>query len=66
MVEQRGLIKRVTLATRDRARFLDIRDLVAGCDERGLFSVAFHPDYASNRRFFVNYTRNDGDVVVAR
>ena len=66
VVEQRGMIKRVEFGTRDRSTFLDIRGRVACCGERGLFSVAFHPDYAQNRRFFVNYTRNDGDVVVAR
>ena len=66
VVEQRGVIKRVEFGTRDRTTFLDVRGLVACCGERGLLSVAFHPDYAQNRRFFVNYTRNDGDVVVAR
>lgn len=66
VVEQRGVIKRVEFGTRDRTTFLDIRGLVSCCGERGLFSVAFHPDYAQNRRFFVNYTRTDGDVVVAR
>ena len=66
VVEQRGVIKRLEFGTRDRTIFLDIRGLVSCCVERGLFSVAFHPAYAQNRRFFVNYTRNDGDVVVAR
>jgi glucose/arabinose dehydrogenase len=48
--------------------FLDIRDLVQCCGERGLLGLAFHPDYASNRYFFVYYTANagDGDIVVAR
>lgn len=50
--------------------FLDIRDRVrvAGFDagEQGLLSFALHPDFASNGRFFVTYTGNDGDSVVAR
>ena len=66
IVEQRGVIKRYTFGSGERTTFLDIRGRVGCCGERGLLSVAFHPDYAQNRRFFVNYTRNDGDVVVAR
>jgi glucose/arabinose dehydrogenase len=46
--------------------FLDIRSLVLCCNERGLLSVAFHPQYASNGFFFVDYTRFDGDIVIAR
>jgi glucose/arabinose dehydrogenase len=46
--------------------FLDIRALVQAGGERGLLSVAFHPDYAQNGFFFVNYTDTRGDTVVAR
>jgi glucose/arabinose dehydrogenase len=46
--------------------FLDIRSKVSCCGERGLLSVAFHPNYASNGFFFVNYTNIAGHTVVAR
>ncbi len=46
--------------------FLDITQLVLNGGERGLLSVAFHPHYAQNGRFFINYTNNNGDTVVAR
>ncbi len=46
-------------------RFLDIRDEVTFRGERGLLGLAFHPDYESNDRFFVNYINNSGDTVVA-
>jgi glucose/arabinose dehydrogenase len=39
---------------------------VSCCGERGLLSIAFHPDYAANGRFFVDYTNVDGDSVVSR
>ena len=32
--------------------------------EQGLLSVAFHPRYATNRLFYVNYTDNNGDTRV--
>ena len=31
-----------------------------------MFAVAFHPDYVANGFFFVSYTNNAGDSVVAR
>jgi glucose/arabinose dehydrogenase len=34
--------------------------------EQGLLSFVFHPDYAQNGRFFVNYTNQEGDTVVSR
>jgi glucose/arabinose dehydrogenase len=47
--------------------FLDIRSSVGCCTgERGLLGMAFHPSYATNRRFYVNYTRkSDGATVIA-
>jgi len=42
--------------------FLDITALVGSSAlEQGLLGMAFHPDYASNGRFFVYYTNVDGD-----
>jgi len=46
--------------------FLDISALVSCCDERGLLGLAFHPSYATNGFFYVNYTNRRGDTVVAR
>ena len=51
--------------------FLDIDALVIGTtlttgDERGLLSMAFHPEYAANGFFYVNYIDNGGNTVIAR
>jgi glucose/arabinose dehydrogenase len=46
--------------------FLDVTADVSCCGERGLLSVAFHPMYASNGFFFINYTNRVGDTVIAR
>jgi glucose/arabinose dehydrogenase len=46
--------------------FLDVSSLVSCCGERGLLSVAFHPDYRDNGLFFVDYTNTSGDTVIAR
>ncbi len=34
--------------------------------ERGLLSLAFHPNYALNGLFYVYYTNNNGDLQLAR
>jgi glucose/arabinose dehydrogenase len=46
--------------------FLDIEPLVACCGEQGLLGLVFHPDYANNGFFYLNYTNTDGDSVIAR
>jgi glucose/arabinose dehydrogenase len=65
VVERAGVI-RVVVNGRLRAQpFLDIRSRVGSDDsEQGLLSVAFHPRYATNHRFFVDYTDKRGDTRV--
>jgi glucose/arabinose dehydrogenase len=47
--------------------FLDITDRVgSNGSEQGLLSVAFHPRFAENGQFFVDYTDRNGDTVIAR
>jgi glucose/arabinose dehydrogenase len=48
------------------AAFLDLAPLVFCCGERGLLGITFHPQYAANRFFFVDYTNTAGNTVIAR
>ncbi len=45
--------------------FLDISARVGSGGERGLLSLAFHPRYAENGRFFVDYTDRQGETNVS-
>ncbi len=45
--------------------FLSIAAVSTG-NEQGLLGLAFHPDYASNRFFYVNYTDAGGSTVIER
>jgi glucose/arabinose dehydrogenase len=70
VVEQTGVIRVVKDGGLLPEPFLDIRERVELGDrphtEQGLLGLAFHPDYADNGRFFINYTRRgDGDTVIA-
>jgi len=60
-----GDIIRINTTTGAQTTFLDIPtgDFL-GEGERGVLSVAFHPDYASNGRFFVFLTNPAGDIEV--
>lgn len=68
IVEQTGRIRVATYSGgrwRKEGTFLDIHDRVRYGGEQGLLGLAFDPGYASNGRFYVNYTRRpDGDTVV--
>src|SRR5262245_43644739 len=63
VTEQDGVIELVRDGS-DAGPFLDIRDRVEVGDERGLLSVAFHPAYAQNHLFYVDYTGAGGDIHV--
>jgi glucose/arabinose dehydrogenase len=65
VLEQPGRIRVVRDAELQPAPFLDISSRVVWGGEQGLLGLAFHPRFASNGRFFVNYTDLQGDTVVA-
>ncbi len=53
--------------TGDAQLFLDIEDKVDDSGpEQGLLGLAFAPDYKTSGLFYVDYTDNAGDTVVAR
>lgn len=56
VVEQAGRVLIVKDGKRLPVPFLDIRHRVGSGGELGLLSIAFHPDFARNGRFFVDYT----------
>jgi len=67
IVEKRGRIYMVENGLVQPAPFLDITDRVGSqASEQGLLSVAFPPDFAISGLFYVNYTDQSGDTVVAR
>jgi len=56
VLEKAGVIKVVDLKTGSASVFLDIRSRVGTVGEKGLLGLAFHPNYAKNGFFYVNYT----------
>ena len=67
IVEQAGRIKVLNAnGTTNATNFLDITSIISSGGERGLLSMVFDPDYTTNGFFYVNYTNNSGDTVIAR
>ena len=65
IVEREGRIRVVLDGEPQRRPFLDIRRLVRQSNhEQGLLSLAFAPDYARSRLFYVYYTDRAGDQRV--
>src|SRR4051794_32299367 len=64
VVEQRGTIREVRDGRKLAKPFLDIRSRVQAGGERGLLSMAFAPDYAQSKRYYVYYTGRDGDIHI--
>ncbi len=66
VVEQPGRIRIIENGQLLAAPFLDITSRVGGGGERGLLSVAFHPQYATNGFFYVYFTGTDGEIRIER
>ena len=62
IVEKGGAIRVVRNGNLRNDPFLEVEVNTDG--ERGLLGLAFHPGYASNRRFFVAYTDDSGTIHV--
>src|SRR5262245_658645 len=66
VVQQGGRIRVVRNGTVLPQDFLDVSASIVSGGEQGLLGLAFPPDAATSRRFFVNFTNRLGDTVVAR
>ncbi len=67
VVEQGGKIKIIQPdGTVNTTPFLNISGQVSNGNEQGLLGLAFHPDYANNGYFYVNYTNTNGNTQVSR
>ena len=65
VVEQAGRIRVVRGGSLLASPFLDISARISSGGERGLLGLAFHPQYGTNGRFFVNYTDRNGDTRIS-
>lgn len=68
IVERRGTVRVVSGGDVQPGFFLDIRGNSEGLQsggEQGLLGLAFHPDFETNEKLFVYFTRGDGDLVIA-
>lgn len=67
VVEQQGIIWVIDGGVTMETPFLDIRERVNDrANEQGLLGLAFHPNYAANGTFFVNYSGSGGETVISR
>jgi glucose/arabinose dehydrogenase len=72
VIRQSGVIEAID-ENGVNSTFMDISSHLTSGGERGLLGLAFHPDFAENDRFFVNYTASSshpsgaalGDTVIS-
>jgi glucose/arabinose dehydrogenase len=65
IAEQGGRIQIVTAGRLSDTPFLDIADRISSGGERGLLGLAFHPDFPTDPRVFVDYTDTDGNTRIS-
>jgi glucose/arabinose dehydrogenase len=67
VVERGGTVRVLRHDTTQLRPFLDLSGQIqTGFVEQGLLSIAFDPQYAANRRFFVYFTNPAGDIRIVR
>ncbi|PYO73820.1 MAG: glucose dehydrogenase, partial [Gemmatimonadetes bacterium] len=66
VTERGGAIRIVRNDTIVPTPFLDLRGKIDSAVESGLFSMAFHPQYATNHKFFAFFTNLNGDTRIVR
>jgi glucose/arabinose dehydrogenase len=64
VVEQGGKIRIVRKGRKLGRPFLDVSRRIVSGGEQGLLGLAFAPDYAKTRRFYVHYTNRSGDTRI--
>lgn len=65
VVEKAGQIRLVDKGILRPAPFLDISGQISTDSERGLLGLAFHPGFAANGLFYIDYTDDQGDIRIA-
>ena len=66
ILQQNGIVKIYTGDSLKVTPFLDMTGQVGYGGERGLLSIAFHPQYATNGYFFVYHNKADGSINLTR
>ncbi|MEZ4736795.1 MAG: PQQ-dependent sugar dehydrogenase [Caldilineaceae bacterium] len=67
VLERPGRIRVYAGPNTEQQMFLDITDRVGHSGyEQGLLGLAFPPNFRERGYFFINYTNNDGDTIIAR
>jgi len=68
VIEQPGLIRVIHQGEILSEPFMDLRDRVSmrGGAARGLLGLVFHPEFAENGNFYVHYTDENANSVIAR
>jgi glucose/arabinose dehydrogenase len=66
VVEQAGRVMVLHHDTVQTRPFLDLRGQISAGGERGLLSIAFDPQYATNGRAFVYFTDPGGNIRIVR
>lgn len=67
IIEKTGRIRIIQDGQLLETPFMDIDERVGSIgNEQGLLGMAFYPNYSENGYFYVNYTDNNGNTVIAR